>query len=98
MPSRDLRRVVALAYDGLGTFEFGIVVELFGLPRSGLGVPWYQFEVCSVERGPIRAAGGIRVQARRGLRAFEKAGTIVIPGWKLQDPPPPALIRSLRCA
>ena len=40
MASRDLRRVVALAYDGLGTFEFGIVVELFGLRRIGLGVPW----------------------------------------------------------
>jgi AraC family transcriptional activator FtrA len=99
MSSRDLRRVAALAYDGLGTFEFGIVVELFGLPRSGLGVPWYQFEVCSVERGPMRAAGGIRIEARRGLRAFEKAGTIVIPGWKRWDePPPPTLIRALRRA
>jgi AraC family transcriptional activator FtrA len=99
MSSRDLRRVAALAYDGLGTFEFGIVVELFGLPRSGLGVPWYQFEVCSVERGPMRAAGGIRIEARRGLRAFENAGTIVIPGWKRWDePPPPVLIRALRRA
>jgi AraC family transcriptional activator FtrA len=99
MASRDLRRVAALAYDGLGTFEFGIVVECFGLHRTGLGVPWYQFEVCSVERGPIRAAGGIRVHVRRGLRAFEEAGTIVIPGWTLADePPPPALIRALRRA
>jgi AraC family transcriptional activator FtrA len=99
MASRDPRRVVALAYDELGTFEFGIVVELFGLRRSGLGVPWYQFEVCSVERGPIRAAGGIRVEARRGLRAFEQAGTIVIPGWRrLDEPPPPALVRALRRA
>ncbi len=99
MRSRNLRRVVALAYDQLGTFEFGIVVELFGLPRSGLGVPWYQFEVCSAERGPIRAAGGIRVEARRGLRALRDAGTIVIPGWKRTDQPsPPALIRALRQA
>ena len=91
--------MAALAYDELGTFEFGIVVELFGLPRSGLGVPWYQFEVCSVERGPIRAAGGIRVEVRRGLRAFNEAGTIVIPGWKrVDEPPPPALIRALRRA
>jgi AraC family transcriptional activator FtrA len=26
-------RVVALAYDGLCTFEFGCTVELFALPR-----------------------------------------------------------------
>jgi AraC family transcriptional activator FtrA len=85
-------------YDGLGTFEFGIVVELFGLRRTGLGVTWYQFEACSVERGPIHAAGGIQVHVRRGLRAFEQAGTIVIPGWKIDEPPPPALIRALRRA
>src|SRR6202023_1461536 len=95
MASRDLRRVAALAYDGLGTFEFGIVVELFGLRRTGLGVTWYQFEACSLERGPIQAAGGIQVHVRRGLRAFEQAGTIVIPGWKIDEPPPSALIRAL---
>jgi AraC family transcriptional activator FtrA len=32
------------------------------------------------------------------LRAFEQAGTIVIPGWKIDEPPPPALIRALRRA
>ena len=91
--------MVALAYDELGTFEFGIVVELFGLRRTGLGVPWYQFEVCSADPGPIRAAGGIRVEARRGLRALQQAGTIVIPGWRrVDEPPPPALIRALRRA
>ncbi len=95
MASRDRRRVVALAYDALGMFEFGIVVELFGLRRTGLGVPWYHFEVCAVERGPIRSTGGIRVEARCGLRALKEAGTIVIPGWRLDALPPPALIRAL---
>jgi AraC family transcriptional activator FtrA len=65
----DPRRVVAVAYEGLATFEFGIVVELFGLRRKNLGVRWYDFEVCSLERGPIRATGGILVEARRGLSA-----------------------------
>jgi len=31
---RNLKHVAALAYEGLCTFEFGIVVELFGL-RGG---------------------------------------------------------------
>jgi len=99
MESRNLRRVAALAYDGLGTFEFGIVVEVFGLPRTGLGVEWYDFEVCSLERRPIRAAGGIRVEAPKGLRSLRQAGTIVIPGWKLDDEPPPReLVSALRSA
>ena len=36
----DRRRVSALAYDGLGTFELGIVVEVFGLPRPEMGKNW----------------------------------------------------------
>jgi AraC family transcriptional activator FtrA len=99
MDPRDLRRVAAIAYDGLGTFEFGIVAEVFGLPRAGLGVEWYDFEVCSAQRGPLRAAGGIRVEVRRGLQALREAGTIVIPGWpKSDEPPPAALIKALRSA
>jgi AraC family transcriptional activator FtrA len=91
-------RVVALAYDGLCTFEFGIAVEMFGLPRPE--VPdWYDFRVCAVERGPLRAAGGLRVQADGGLEALEDAGTIIVPGWRGADaPPPPRLLDALRSA
>jgi AraC family transcriptional activator FtrA len=35
-------RVVALAYDGLCTFEFGVAVEIFGLPRPEMGERWYR--------------------------------------------------------
>src|SRR5215469_10647826 len=99
MPRRNLRRVVALAYDGMATFEFGIAVELFGLRRKNLGVKWYDFEVCSLERGPIHATGGIFLKAKRGLSALKTAGTIVIPGWRSADELPPAsLLRALRTA
>jgi AraC family transcriptional activator FtrA len=47
-------RVVALVYDGLCTFEYGIAVEMFGLPRPEFA-NWYSFASCAVERGP-RAA------------------------------------------
>jgi AraC family transcriptional regulator, transcriptional activator FtrA len=97
--TRDPRRVAVIAYDGLCTFEFAIAVELFGLRRQNLGVEWYDFEVCSLERGPIRATGGILVEARRGLRSLQRAGTIVIPGWrKAEEPPPRSLVKALRDA
>lgn len=99
MPRRSLKEVVALAYDGMATFEFGIAVELFGLPRKNLPVKWYDFEVCSLERGPLRATGGVLLQAKRGLSALKTAGTIVIPGWRSADEAPPApLLRALRAA
>lgn len=99
MAWRDPRRVAVLAYDELCTFEFGIVVEVFALRRPELNVEWYDFEVCSLERGPIRAMGGIRLEARRGLRGFGQAGTIVIPGWRhVDEAPPEALVKALRAA
>ncbi len=99
MRLRDHRRVTALVYDGLSIFEFGIVVEVFGLPRPELDVEWYKFEICSLERGPLRATGGVRVEARRGLRSLQQAGTIVIPGWRRADElPPESLLKALRSA
>jgi len=63
--------VAALAYEGLCTFEFGIVVELFGLPRPELD-HWYNFEVCGLESGPLRAIGGLSVLPRKGLQALRR--------------------------
>lgn len=99
MPALRNRRVVALAYDRLSTFEFGIVVEIFGLARPELNVDWYRFGVCSLDPGPLRATGGVLVQPTAGLRALAHAGTIVIPGWRDPDErPPEALLRALRAA
>lgn len=91
--------VVALAYDRLCTFEFGCTVELFALERPELEVDWYAFAVCAVEQGPIRAAGGITVQAPYAPELLERADTIVIPGWRDADETPPAtLLAMIRAA
>jgi AraC family transcriptional activator FtrA len=98
---RDLsnRRVVALAYDRLCTFEFGIVAEIFALPRPELDVEWYRFSVCSFDDGPLVAMGGVTVVPTAGLRALRDAGTIVIPGWRDADETPPEpVLRAIRSA
>lgn len=95
--SRSTRphRVVVLAYEGLCTFEFGIVVEMFGLPRPELK-QWYQFSVCGLDKRPVRAIGGITIVPTRGLSELQSADTIIIPGWpKPIAPPPPQLVRAL---
>ena len=91
--------VVALAYDGLCTFEFGCAVEVFSLERPELGVDWYRFAACASSRGSVRAAGGISVQVPHGLAMLARADTIIIPGWQGVDvAPPPALLRRLVAA
>ena len=92
-------KVVALAYDRLCTFEFGCVVELFALARPELAVPWYEFAVCAAERGPIRAAGGLKLTVPHTLRLLDGADTIIVPGWRSPDEAPPAaLLAKLRRA
>ena len=91
--------VVALAYDQLCTFEFGCTVELFALQRPELEVDWYQFAVCAAEKGKIRAAGGITIEAPYSLSLIDKADTIIIPGWRNPDElPAPALLKKIRDA
>jgi AraC family transcriptional regulator, transcriptional activator FtrA len=90
------RKVVAVAYDGLCAFEFGIATELFGLDRPELGVPWYEYRAVAASREPMRALGGITISATHDLRYIRQAGTIVLPGWKGKDvEPPPELLRAI---
>lgn len=91
--------VVAVAYDGLCTFEFGCAVEVFGLSRPEMGPGWYRFAVAAAEPGPLRAAGGITVGVDGGLDLLARAGTIIVPGWRGADAPvPEVLCAALRAA
>lgn len=91
--------VVALAYDGLCTFEFGVAVEIFGLSRPELGEYWYRFAVASVDGGELRATGGVRVVADGDLSLIAEAGTVMVPGWRgVDEPVPEALCQQLRAA
>src|ERR1700741_2947539 len=98
MALRDPRKLAAMAYDGMGTFELGIVSEVFGLSRPELDIPWYEFRVFSLDRAPLRGTGGIRVQAPHGMGVLRSAGTIIVPGWHVDEAPPKALLRRLRAA
>ena len=71
--------VAVLAYRRMATFELGIVVELFGLPRPEFS-QWYRFRVCALEPGALHATGGLTITPRYGIEALPRAGTIVIPG------------------
>jgi AraC family transcriptional activator FtrA len=98
-PPQNLR-VAVLAYDGLCTFEFGIAVEIFGLERPEMGPRWYRLAIAAeAPQRPLRAAGGITVQADGGLELLEAAGTIIIPGWRgAEAPVPEAITAALRAA
>lgn len=88
---RPAPRVCILAYDGLCTFEFGIAVEVFGLPRPEFET-WYTCMVVAGEPGPLRAQGGIAITAAHDPALLETADLVVIPGWRGADQPVPAAL------
>ena len=90
--------VVALAYDGLCTFEFGIAYEVFGLLRPEMGEGWYRYSVCGIEPGPLKAAGGLTVSVDHGLEVVEEADLIIVPGWRSIDAEVPRDLIDALCA
>lgn len=88
------RLVVALAYEGLCTFEFGITSEVFGLARPEMGADWYKFASCAEHPGRLTTNAGLRVQVEDGLDLLSAAGTIVIPGWRSDGAAPSLPLRA----
>src|SRR6478609_12093213 len=88
--------VAAVVDQGALTFDFAIPCEVFGLDRSDIVDPWYEFLVVAAGAKRVRTQTGFVLEATHGLRALGRADTIVVPGWADPElPPPPALIRAL---
>jgi len=99
MPNTTGPLVVALLYDGLCTFEFGIVAEIFGLARPEMGADWYRFASCAIEDGPLRAHGGFSLTPDHGSELIDQADIVIVPGWKgASESVPDALCERLRRA
>ncbi|MCK2217836.1 helix-turn-helix domain-containing protein [Actinomadura sp. ATCC 31491] len=97
-PARP-HRVAVLAFDGMAPFELGCVVELFGLPRPELDVPWYDLAVCAETAEPLRVVGGFTMRAEHGLDVLAEAATVIVPGVAdVRGPVSPALVAALRRA
>ncbi len=93
-----MHRVVALVPPGVAPFELGIVVEVFGLARPELDVPWwYELVVAAEHPGPLPAtAGGFSFHVEHGLETLAGADTIVVPGW--DGEPSAAVVDAVRAS
>jgi AraC family transcriptional activator FtrA len=91
--------VAAVIDQGALTFDFAIPCEVFGLDRSDIVDPWYEFLVVAAGDRSVRTQTGFVIEAPHGLEELERADTIVVPGWS--DPehePSDALKESLVAA
>ncbi|HLY64671.1 MAG TPA: helix-turn-helix domain-containing protein [Chloroflexota bacterium] len=92
--------VVVVAYQDVSIFELAVPCEVFGVDRSDMGLPNYDFSVCAAEPPPIRVKGSLfTLDTAHGLEEVERAGTVIVPAW---DPHGPkglaALIEALQAA
>jgi len=95
-----MHRVAVHAFDGLPSFELGVAVEVFALPRPELEVAWwYDFALFGDRPGRVGAVGGFAVDVPHGLEALERADTVLLPGTPdVHGDPDPALLDALRAA
>src|ERR1700694_5925220 len=87
-----LKSVSALVLDGLAVFEFGVICEVFGIDRSGDGVPNFDFKVCGPEPGkPLRTSIGASITPDHGLADLVGVDLVAVPAISGPDYLPEAL-------
>jgi len=101
-PKRRKRHVVAaLAANDAGVFELAVPCEVFGLDRSDLVSPWYEFKVCApaAKPGIVSTSSGFSVNAQYGLDAVATADTVIVcAGHYERVSPPKGVLEALRTA
>ncbi|WP_328561664.1 helix-turn-helix domain-containing protein [Streptomyces coelicoflavus] len=88
---------VALALtEGMLHFEMSLAHEVFDAAPAGVGVPWYEVEVCGSHAVRV---GRFLIEPDGGLDRLVRADTVVVPGWADTDVVPPAdLVEAVRAA
>lgn len=84
-----MHRVVALVSEPQASFELGCAAAVF---REAP----YRFSVCTEMPGNLRTAEGFDMVVTSGLRALDRADTIVVPGWlPINREPMPGVLKAL---
>lgn len=84
-------------HDGVSLFEAVAACEVFGVDRSDLTAPWYDFAVCGPD--DARVGGWFRSDLAHGLDALLEADTVVVPACHdVAEGPPPDLVEAVRTA
>lgn len=85
-------RVVVLVKAPQSTFELGCAAGVFRGDD-------YSFGVCTEKPGAVPTTNGFEMLVPAGLRALDRADTVIVPGWlPIDEPPSPAVLRALHRA
>ncbi|MFI6171162.1 GlxA family transcriptional regulator [Nocardia sp. NPDC051052] len=95
-----MKQVVALALDGVMTYDLACAVQVFRHGPGKFGAPvGFRMETCGVRAGSVWTPNGFDLRVEHGLEALDSADIVVVPGIGLPTlaPPEEALV-ALRAA
>ena len=79
-PPQTSRRVAIVVYGGVGLFELGVALDVFGRnDLTDFGVPWYELSVCGVGSAPLSVDGGLHLHVPHQLGRIRRVDTVVVP-------------------
>lgn len=78
-----LKKIVLLALPGTAPFEFGVVCEVFGIDRSEMGGPAFDFTIATAVPGPVPTSLGYDMIITDGLEAAVDADLIAVPAHSI---------------
>jgi len=93
-----MKRVACILLDGISTFEFGIMCEIFGFDRTGDGLPAYEFSLCTPGARPVRAEEGYLISDTKDLSAVETADLVSVPALAEDSDVPQEVLDAIRRA
>ena len=85
--------VAAVIDQGALTFDLAIPCEVFGLDRSDIVDPWYEFLLVGAGASGSERRPGFTIEVPYGLEELGRADTIVVPGWSDPDDEPSEALR-----
>src|SRR5205823_9637286 len=95
---RAHRVVMAIAPD-MPIFEAAVPCTVFGVDRSHVVSPWYQFSIVGIGAGPVPLTPGFHFRQTDTDADLQRADTLIVPAClNVHERPPAALIDVVRDA
>lgn len=83
-----LRKIVVLTFPGMRPFEFGVACEAFGIDRSEVGLPVYDFVVASETAEPVPTSNGFTLTTPHRFDSALDADLVIVSAGADAELPP----------
>jgi transcriptional regulator GlxA family with amidase domain len=94
---RMISNVAVLAYDGVAPFELGVLCEVWGIDRTAMGLPAFDFAVCAPTPS-VRSTAGFSIEVGHGLDRVAEADLVTVPAMMRDQAVAPAVLEALHDA